>query len=862
MRKRNETELSKKTADGTCYFLGHSHIDAAWLWTFSDTVNVVRDTFETVLKLMDSYPGFFYCQSSAQFYKWMEERYPDTFEKVKKRVKEGRWEIVGGSWIEPDGNLLSGESYVRQYLHGKRYFKERFGIDVQVAWMPDSFGYAWTLPQIMKKSGMKFFLTQKMSWNDTTAFPYHFFKWIAPDGSWLYAHQNVGSYSETVDEGEIVNQMNELKTSQHLSDLLVLFGVGDHGGGVTADMIKRATAFVEGKKKVKSVFTTASEFLNTIANNVSDSDIPELNDEMYLQFHRGTYTTQSRTKKNNRRAESLLETAEKFSTLATKYGYKYPRAELKDCWERLLLNQFHDVLPGSSILDVYRDADETFKSIFTMLDSLISKSLKTIAARIDTSGEGRPLLVFNSLSWKRTSVAEFPLKDTGDISEIYDEKGQIIPSQIIDEERKLIFVAEDVPSLGYKEFKAKRTGHVRKKFTTDLSSKETEREVTLENKFLRLNVDKESGLVTSIFDKRENREALRGEANLIQIFDDTPVKGRTSVKYPIDASIFDAWEIFIYQQEGGTKCTELNHPLLVRLVESGPVRARIQVKHKYTQEDRTDSTFVQEIILHDKIPLVQFKIYADWHAAHRLAKVAFPLSVHSDSTSYEAPYGHITRLDPTSQKAGPAEKAKYEVPGQKWIDHSSEDKSFGVSLLNDCKYGFDASMDVIRMTLLRSPSYPFGLRRIFGLPVDESSLSLVTDQGEHVIAYSLYPHRSDFGDALTARKAYEFNYPLTTFTEPTHTGSLPKGHSFLSIDPDNMIVTVLKKAEDSDSRVLRFYETSGKDSEATIHTALTFGEAFEADLMENQGYKVTKEGSQLSLRVTKNEIKTIKIIGE
>jgi alpha-mannosidase len=714
----------------------------------------------------------------------------------------------------------------------------------------------------MKKSGMKFFLTQKMSWNDTTVFPYHFFKWIAPDGSWVYAHQNVGSYSESVAEDEIVRQLDALKTRQQLDDLLILFGVGDHGGGVTAEMIKRATEFVEGKKKLKGIFTTAYGFFNTITKKTSDGKIPELNDEMYLQFHRGTYTTQSKTKKNNRRAECLLETAEKLSTLAAKYGFKYPSTELSECWEKLLLNQFHDVLPGSAISDVYRDSEECFKSIFTALDSVVSKSLKVISSKIDTSGEGRALLVFNPLSWTRDSVAEFPLKDTGEISEIYDEKGQPIPSQIIEDERKLIFIAEKVPSIGYKEYKAKRTGHVRKKLSTELSARETEREVILENRFLKLKVDKESGLVSSIFDKIENKETLRGEANLIQIFDDTPVRGRASVNYPIDASIFDAWEIFINQQDGGSKCIELNHPLVVRLVENGPVRARIQVKNKYTQEGRPDTTFVQEIVLHDKIPLVYFRMRADWHAEHRLAKVAFPLNLRSDSTTYDAPYGYITRLDPTSPKATKAEKAKYEAPGQKWIDHTSVDGSYGVSLLNDCKYGFDATKDVIRMTLLRSASYPFGLRRIFGLPVDESTLSQVTDQGEHQISYALYPHRSDFKSALTARKAYEFNYSLIAFPEPVHNGDLPKSYSFLTVEPSNIIVTVLKKSEDSDDTIVRFYETAGTNANVTIQFAATFNEAAETDLMENKVSSLSAKGNRISLPVSKCEIRTIKLLWE
>lgn len=388
------------------------------------------------------------------------------------------------------------------------------------------------------------------------------------------------------------------------------------------------------------------------------------------------------------------------------YGYRYPIAEFRDCWEKLLLNQFHDVLPGSAISDVYRDSEEYFKSIFGTLDSVTSRSLKAIASKIDTSGEGRSLLVFNPLSWERTDVAEFSLKDTGDISEIYDENGQLIPSQIIEEERKLIFVAKGVPSIGYKDNKAKLTGQVRKKLTTDISAKETDREIKMENDFLILKIDKETGLISSVFDKTTQKEIVRGEANLVQIFDDTPVSGRTSVAYPIDASMFDAWETFIHQQKGGSKCTELSHPVIVRLAENGPVRARIQAKHQYSQQGRQDSAFVQEIILHHGIPLVQFKISVDWHAEHRLAKVAFPLSIRSDHTTYEIPYGFITRLDPTSPKATKAEKANNEGSGQKWIDHTSEDNSYGVSLLNDCKYGFDVASNVIRMTLLRSTPIP------------------------------------------------------------------------------------------------------------------------------------------------------------
>jgi len=851
--------MNSKSIVGTCYFLGHSHIDAAWLWTFNETIEVFHKTCETILKLMDKYPDFRYSQSSAQYYKWLEEKHPETFEKVKQKVEEGRWELVGGTWVESDGNMPSGESLVRQFLYGKRYFKEKFNVDVKIAWMPDSFGYAWTLPQIMKKSGMEFFLTQKMGWNDAILFPYYVFRWASPDGSSIFSHQTVGTYSEEVTEADMLRQMKLLKRCQQLDDLLVLFGIGDHGGGVSEDMIQRALEFVQGKKPIKGIFSTAGEYFDILRQKIDWETMPRIDDELYFQYHRGTYTTQARVKKNNRIAERLLEMAEKFSTLARKHGYEYPSKELKEAWEKLLLNQFHDVLPGSSIAEVYKDSEEHFKAIHNTASTIISQSLRTITAKIDTTGKGKSLLVFNPLSWLRTDVVEAPLDELDNNTEIHDDQGRIIPSQLIEEDKKIIFIAEDVPSVGYREYKVKRTN---KKMAplAGARAEKAEKEIKLENEFLIVKVDKETGLVKSIFDKNARRESLQDSGNRIQVFEDYPASGRSSIAYPVDAKIFDAWEVYIYQQPDGVKCVELKEPFEVRLVEKGPVRVRVLVKYKYAQKGRADSIFVQEIILYHKIPLVQFKLHVDWHAAHRLAKVAFPLNVHSDFTTYEAPYGFVVRRNPISPDATLAERAKYEVLGQKWIDHSSEDRSYGMSLLNDCKYGFDTVNDMIRMTLLRSAGYPVELRAAFGLTVDKAALAELTDQGEHHIAYALFPHNSDFQKALTARKAYEFNYPLVPITESSHGGELPKVDSFASIQPDNIILTVIKKAEDSEDTILRFYETAGKDTKAIIQVTETLKDAKETDLLENETSEIPTQERTIEMPVSKHEIKTIKIV--
>lgn len=850
--------MSVRNIGGMCYFVGHSHLDTAWLWPFSETIEVFHNTCETILKLMEKYPNFCFCQSSAQYYKWLEEKYPETFEKVKERIREGRWEIVGGTWVESDGNLPSGESFVRQFLYGKRYFKKKIGVDVKIAWMPDSFGYAWTLPQIMKKSGMEFFLTQKMRWNDSTFLPYYFFNWVSPDGSSIFAHQTVGSYNEPVIDARIFQQMQLLNERHGLGDLLILFGVGDHGGGVTEEMINRALEFINGEKQIRGRFSTVKEYFSILIEKTKKKSLPRISDELYLQYHRGTYTTQAQVKKNNRRAECLLEMAEKFSTLAQQYGQDHPN-KLEESWEKLLLNQFHDVLPGSSIPEVYKDSEKHFEIIFNTTKSVISNSLKTIASKVNTAGKGISLLVFNSLSWPRDDKVEVPLADLGNPKgiEIYDDQGRLTPSQRIEEEKKVIFIAERVPSIGYKEYRVIQTDR-KPKFSTNLSAEETENIVKLENKFFVVKVDKTTGLVKSIYDRWSRREVLQDSGNIIQIFEDHPTSGRTSIIFPFDAVLFDAWEIYIYQQPKGVIYSELNDPIEVKLVEKGPVRARVLVKYKYGQEGRQDSSFIQEIILYHKIPLVEFRLHVDWHTEHRLAKVAFPLNVHSDLTTYEAPYGFVTRRNPLSPRATLSERAKYEAPGQKWIDHTCEDGSYGVSLLNDCKYGFDTINDTIRMTLLRSARYP--QRSLLGLPEDKTAETELTDQGKHDIAYALYPHISDFKEALTARRAFQFNYPLIPLIESNHEGRLPKIYSFISAQPENIILTVVKKAEDSDDIILRFYETSGKDTkEAVIYIAGTLRRAEETDLMEEVMSEIPIQGKTVEINVGGYEIKTVKV---
>jgi len=577
--------MGRENKGGTCYLVGHAHIDAAWRWRREETLRVCYDTFSSVLRLMDSYPDFRFAQGSAQYYEWMEEHYPSLFAKIKERIREGRWEVVGGMWVEPDCNLPSGESLVRQLLHGKRYFKEKLGVDVQVAWLPDTFGFPWTLPQLLVKAGIRYFLTAKLNYKASLPFPYNLFWWVAPDGSRVLACQTVGGYDEREEDltpEALGKKLLQLRRRHGIDELLVVYGRGDHGGGPTEEMLERAHRLSRERRSPRVVFSTAEGYFKRLEQmtHSSHKGLPQVEEELYLKTHRGTYTTQAKVKWNNRRAEHLLEAAEKFSAIAGALGgYTYPREGLHRAWRKLLFNQFHDILAGSSIPQVYEDSERDFREIFALGEGALKEALKAIARSVDTraggdgGGEGHPIpiLVFNPLSWERTGPVELDLgqipssQGQGRIElKILDSDGRELPFQLTDD-RKLIFVAEGVPPLGYKLFRAVPAGSKGKgsnPAASSLEAREDGEEIVLENEFLRVVIDRASGLLLSLYDKWGGREVLEGKGNLLQIYEDGP-------------SIDDAWDINL------GRLTELDRALEARLIEQGPVRATARIRHVY-----------------------------------------------------------------------------------------------------------------------------------------------------------------------------------------------------------------------------------------------------------------------------------------
>jgi alpha-mannosidase len=803
--------------------VGNSHIDLAWLWPSSEAMEVVRNTFSTALQLMQEYPNYIYTQSSAQMDAWLQEKYPDLFAEIQKRVAEGRWEIVGGMWDEPDLNLPTGESQVRQLLIGKRYFQDVFGKDVRVGWNPDSFGYNWQLPQIYKKAGVDYFVTQKISWNDTWKFPYNLFWWEAPDGSRVLTYFP-HSYVNTMNPVKMAGDFADLETkTPGLDEMMHLYGIGDHGGGPTRAMLEQGQLWMDDKQPFPRVFDgTALGYFQDVEKELPALNLPTWKNELYLEFHRGVYTTQAETKRHNRESEILLLDAEKFASLASLAGASYPGQQFNDAWKKVLFNQFHDVAAGSGIPAIYKDADRDYADVRHVGEESVHDSLGTLAAYADTNGPGVAVLVMNPLAWDRTDIAEvtveMPHATPG--VEVLDVAGRLVLSEIAERHPetnsfRVRFLARAVPSLGYEVFHVVPASKPRVAPTTLRAS-----EGTLENEFLRVSVDAKTGCITSLVLKSSKYEALVPGScgNLLQTFVDKPKQ-------------YDAWNI---DADFEKQHWDLTQAESVQLISRGPLSAVIRVTKKFQS-----STFVQDITVYAGIPRVDVVTDADWHEQHILLKAGFTLAAHSDVATYEIPFGTIER--PTTRRT-PQEQAMFEVPALQWADLG--DAAHGFSLLNDCKYGYDGKDNVLRISLLRSPTYPDPL----------------ADQGRHHFTYSLYPHDQDWRKADTVRQGYELNYKLIATPETSHDGALGSEHSFLRVTPDNVVLSALKKDEDDDALIARFYEWAGRATDVTLELPPGALQVYRANLLEKPGDSLPLDGNRVTVHTGPFSIETVKIV--
>ena len=826
---------------------GNAHIDAAWLWPWTESVDVVRRTFSTALQLMNEYPGYVFTQSAAAYNDWLAQKYPEINDEIARRIKEGRWEVVGGMWVEPDLNLPDGESTARSIFIGKRWFQQHYGVDVRVGWNPDSFGYTWQLPQIYKKSGVDYFVTQKMGWNETNQLPFKLFWWESPDGSKVLTYFPRGYANR--DEGALRLSSDMARARQQapgMTQMLDLYGVGDHGGGPTRLILDQATRWMQPGKVAPSLhFGTASSYFTTIEKQIApqsqewnyvklaqgyhppepQSDaiaVPTWKDELYLETHRGVYTTQSNHKRNIRQSPEWTLNAEKFASLAWLDGDPYPAERITDAWKKISFNNFHDLAAGSGIADVYKEAQQDYDDVRWITQEISTKALNTLSARIDTRvSQGVPILVFNPLSWERSGTfalsVQMPAAAAG--IAIVDGHGAVLPSQVLSRNKatnsfKLLVQAKDIPSMGYTTFHAVPQP---RPTSSDLQVQGT----TLENALLRVTVDPSNGCITSLFDKKAGFETLAANScgNELQAFKDTP-------------KLYDAWNIDLGTLDQPP--IRINQAESVKVIESGPLRAVIRVTRAWQS-----SRFVQDIVLDAASPQVEVDNDFDWHETHVLLKAAFPLAATAPFATYEIPFGTIER--PTT-RANSFEKARFEVSAQNWADLG--DGHHGFSLINEAKYGYDAVGNLLRLTLLRSPTYP-----------DPDA-----DRGHNRFRYALYPHAGTWKEALSVRRGNEFNYGVIALQVAAHSGTLPAEHSFVSTSSKNVVLTAMKKAEDSNAIVFHLYEWQGKDGDVDIKVPEGGTLAMETNLMEKpEGGSLPLDHDHVKLHVRPFEIVAFRV---
>ena len=811
----------------TLYYDANAHIDAAWLWRDKETIEVCRNTFGSVLKMMDARPDFTYTQSAAAYYDWMERLAPDVFVKMQQRVKDGRWEIVGGMWVEPDCNLPGGESWMHHLLYSTRYFAKKFGAKVKIGWNPDSFGYNWNMPEFYANAGIDAFVTQKMGWSEHNIFPYHLFWWQSPDSSRVLCYFPFDYVNEVNDPARTVDQLRQFEANSGFRKMLILFGVGDHGGGPSDEMLDR----IEHLKTV-DVFPaiemgTAGGYIDWLRTN-DLSKLPVWNDELYLEYHQGTYTTQAKMKENNRRSEVLLTNAEKVSALAGLYGGAYNRTDLEEAWRSVLFNQFHDLLPGSGIRENYIDAGVKYNAADAIGEHELSKSGNLIAKQINTSAfrKSIPVVVLNTLAWDRSDLCTIALPE-GDNDEhaVFDQGGNEVFSQSVRTgkySRQVFFQASHVPPVGYKVYELRRQSPAKVEGSLKVSR------TSLENDFFRVKIDTDSGWVKSIVDKRTNREVLKGFGGEVQLLEDRP-------------RAWDAWNVGL---------TGVKYPTRLRSIEvaeAGPVRATIRIVRDYLKPgvrkdpptpEYPSSFFTQEISLYRGIDRVDFKTDADWWEEKTMIKVAFPVTVTDTAATYEIPYGTIRR---STQMRNSWDSAKVEVAGERWADLSQGD--FGVSLMNKSKYGWDIKGSTMRLSLLRSPIWP----------------DPTADRGMHTIEYSLYPHAGTWKEAHTVERASEYNTPLIGVMTDAHKGALPPTRSFIALSPENLVLTEIKKAEDSEAWVVQWYDAGGEDSRAQLTLPKNPKKVVRSNFLEEDGAALTAEKNTVRVPTKKNSVVTLKI---
>ncbi|MDR1928243.1 MAG: glycosyl hydrolase-related protein [Oscillospiraceae bacterium] len=819
-----EREIYSKPASGaTASCIGHTHIDVAWLWRLRQTRDKAGRSFSTVLKYMEEYPDYQFMSSQAQLYAFVKQDYPEVYEGIRRRIAQGRWEAEGSMWVEADTNVTSGESLVRQFLVGKRFFREEFGVDNKVMWLPDVFGYSAALPQIMKKAGIDYFMTTKIGWNEYDKLPFDTFLWQGIDGSRVLSHFSTGcdvhhgripsfntTYNAMLNPNQVLGGWKRYSNKDLNEEYLVTFGHGDGGGGPTLENLeqgRRMAKGIEGCPVVKQQPSIAF-FRDLEAQVTHDPHLPKWVGELYLEFHRGTLTAQARNKRFNRKSELLFHNVETLAALAGQYaGAAYPSEAILENWKLILLNQFHDIIPGSSIEPVYEDSKEQYLQVLGSGAQLAADAQTSLLARM--AGDGSRVVVFNTLGFVRDDVVFAALPDG---TAVYDTDGSRLPSQTSYDGR-LCFLARNVPSKGWKGFALKQAAN-EGAAGIDASGK------VIETPALRVEFDENYNIAALIHKASGRSVAPEGQLlNRLVAYEDRPYN-------------HDAWDIKCYFRE---KFWTVDDVQSAEVIERGAVRTVLRVTRKYLH-----STIRQDFIFYPHSARIDVDYWVDWKEKNIALKCEYPVDVNAARATYEIQFGNTER---STHENTTWDYAQFEACGHKWADLS--DNSFGLSILNDCKYGWTIKDSVIKATLLRCATSP----------------NPAQDREEHRFTYSIYPHAGHVSQSGVVREGYALNVPLEAVVAEgaCPDASLPAQFSFVAADAENIVIETVKKAEDSDALILRMYEAWNRSTS----TVLTFGSplahAAECDLMEENDAPLAAEGNRLALAFKPFELKTVKV---
>lgn len=780
-------------ADAQVHAIGHCHIDTAWLWPYAETRRKIGRSWASQLDLIERYPEYNFVCSQAVQYQWLLEDYPDVFSRLKKAAEMGRFMPIGGSWVESDTNLPSGEAIARQFLYGQRFFEAHFGKRCKTFWLPDTFGYSAQIPQLCREAGLDRFVTIKLSWNNINKFPHSTFNWVALDGSQVLCHMPPDdNYNSNCKIGEIISTVSNNKSSAVTEKSLYLYGIGDGGGGPTEQMLEN----LRRCKAVKNTFSNVPSIkLNSNVDTYFDEIINETNGgkrlstwhgELYFEYHRGTYTTEALMKYNNRKSEILMHDLELLGTVSslTSSKYKYPKTSFDWMWKDILLNQFHDVLPGSAIEMVYDDAAVIYNKVYeegkVLFDAMSDKSCETI--------------FLNTLDWQRASLVEVSKDDKRTLHAIDSQ-----PSY--QDDKVILPIASSINNSIMEPISVEPENFVfAKKISPDT--------VTLENKTIRATI--KHGVIVSLIDLMVDREiiAIDSTANQFVIYEDKPL-------------FWQGWDTEVYSLN--TKRPVANGTTTI--IESGPLRASVLVEQKISDKSWLKTIISLGCVMNSEYPTpLEFQVEVEWNESSKFLKVEFPVDIYDTEATYDSMYGAVRR--PTHFNTT-WDMAKFEVCCHKYADYSELD--YGVTVINEAKYGFATHGNVMRLSLLRSSKAPDGN----------------ADMGHHKIRYALQPHSGRL-DGRIVRRAWNFNHELISAKLPI---SLKKVLPLISFEgADNVIMSAIKRGEDdadassgdlpikgdlSKSVIVRLFDSLGGKSKGKLISKLPIARAYLVNLLED-----------------------------